>query len=139
MVCSAGTTTPNVERPDVSAWVAWSATQIGAACATPSAVIDQTLHKTRFCARHAGVSLNKRERNVLQRLLGDGDGGLLGRLNAEKYVNMTGASKATATRDLASMLSAGLLWTTGQGKGLRYFVSMPGWSHGVAASERPGI
>jgi hypothetical protein len=25
----------------------------------------------------------------------------------------------------------GLLWTTGQGKAVRYYVNVPGWTHGV--------
>lgn len=60
-----------------------------------------------------------------------GDGGFPGGLNADKYMKMTGVSKATATRDLAGMVAAQLLWTTGQGKGMRYYVNVPGWTHGV--------
>ena len=47
---------------------------------------------------------------------------------------MTAVSKATATRDLTEMLAEDLLWTQGQGKGLRYFINVPGWSHGVRAA-----
>ncbi len=73
-------------------------------------------------------------------LLDDGDGGFLGGLNAEKYMKITGASKATATRDLSAMLAADLLWTRGQGKSLRYFINVPGWGHGVAPEgEQPRL
>jgi Fic family protein len=68
---------------------------------------------------------------VLQRLLDDGDGGFAGGLNADKYMKMTGASKPTATRDLAAMVAAGQLWTAGAGKAVRYYIAMPGWTHGV--------
>ena len=90
------------------------------------------LEKSRFWADHADVSINARQRKVLQRLLDDGDGGFLGGLNAEKYMKMTGASKATATRDLSALRTAGLLRTTGVGKALRYQVDVPGWTHGLA-------
>jgi Fic family protein len=52
-------------------------------------------------------------------------------LNVDKYIKLTGTSKPTATRDLADLVRHGLLWTTGQGKAVRYFVNVPGWTHGV--------
>ena len=48
---------------------------------------------------------------------------------------MTGASKATATRDLAALVEANLLWAMGRGKGVRYFVNVPGWMHGQGERE----
>ena len=117
---------------DVTEWVDWFAQQIGAACVRSSQVIDRAIEKSRFWAGHAAIELKPRQRKVLQRLLDDGDGGFAGGLNAEKYMKMTAVSKATATRDLAEMLAHQLLWTRGQGKGLRYFINVPGWSHAVA-------
>lgn len=116
---------------DATDWVAWFARQISAACKRSSEVIDRAIEKSRFWASHARIDLKPRQRKVLQRLLDDGDGGFEGGLNAEKYMKMTAVSKATATRDLAEMLAEHLLWTQGQGKGLRYFINVPGWSHGA--------
>lgn len=116
---------------DVTAWVAWFVEQIGAACMRSGQVIDRAIEKSRFWAGHATAGLRPRQRKVLQRLLDDGDGGFEGGLNAEKYMRMTAVSKATATRDLTEMLAANLLWAHGQGKGVRYFINVPGWSHGV--------
>lgn len=114
---------------DVSAWVVWFVQQYQQACDHTGALIQAALEKSRFWAQHAAVVLNARQRKVVQRLLDDGDGGFLGGLNAEKYIRMTGASKATATRDMAQLVHEGLLFTRGQGKALRYFVSVPGWTH----------
>jgi Fic family protein len=94
-------------------------------------VFDRAIGKARFWVDHAGIELNERQRKVLQRLLDDGDGGFLGGLNAEKYTKITSTSKPSATRDLADLVKAGLLWTTGKGKALRYYVNVPGWAHGV--------
>lgn len=116
---------------EVTAWVAWFAGQLALACERTSAVIDGAIGKARFWAGHATKPLSERQRKVLQRLLDEGDGGFLGGLNAEKYQKMTGVSKATATRDLSDLLRHGLLWTQGQGKALRYYINMPGWTHGV--------
>jgi Fic family protein len=127
---------------DATDWVVWFAHQYARACEHSSQVIDGAIEKARFWAHHAGIHLNERQRKVLQRLLDDGDGGFLGGLNAEKYTKITGTSKPSATRDLAALVRAGLLWTTGQGKAMRYYVKVPGWTHGVdrdAAEDAPGM
>ena len=116
---------------DVTPWVQWFVRQCTAAYAAANQVIDQALEKRRFWERHDASGLNERQRKVLQRLLDAGDGHFLGGLNAEKYTKLTGASKATATRDLADMVRQGQLWTAGAGKALRYYVNVPGWTHGV--------
>lgn len=117
---------------DVSEWVVWFAQMWGLACEHASNLVDNALAKSRFWASHTQVVLNPRQRKVVQRLLDDGDGGFLGGLNAEKYMKITSTSKATASRDLGALVQAQLLWTTGQGKALRYYVNVPGWTHGVA-------
>jgi Fic family protein len=114
---------------DVSGWVLWFVQQYRHACEHTGSLIQIALEKSRFWSQHAAVVLNARQRKVVQRLLDDGDGGFLGGLNAEKYTKMTGASKATATRDMAHLVNEGLLFTRGQGKALRYFVNVPGWAH----------
>jgi hypothetical protein len=81
------------------------------------------LINSRCCAQGRGL--------LTAYLLDSGDGGFVGGLNAEKYIHLTGASKATATRDLAELVAQGRLWTKGAGKALRYFVNVPGWTHGV--------
>ncbi|HSW17301.1 MAG TPA: Fic family protein [Ramlibacter sp.] len=122
---------------DATRWVEWFATQISAACVRSGDIIDRAIEKSRFWARHSAISLADRQRKVLQRLLDDGDGGFLGGLNADKYMKMTGVSKATATRDLTTLLAQGLLWTLGQGKGVRYFINVPGWRHGALTDVDP--
>ena len=123
---------------DATDWVVWFATQYAHACKRSSRVIEFAIEKARFWFTQAGAGLNERQRKVLQRLLDDGDGGFLGGLNAEKYTKITGTSKPTATRDLADLVSESLLWTTGQGKAIRYYVNVPGWTHGVGdASIEP--
>lgn len=94
---------------------------------------DHDAHRRRFDL--AAVRLNERQRKGVQRLLDDGDGGLLGGLDAEKCGKMTGASEPTATHDLAALVRQGLPWTTGAGKALRYHVAVPGWTHGLASHD----
>lgn len=120
---------------DVTAFVTWFADAFGKACSRSMDVMQATLDKSRFWAAHARAPLNDRQRQLLKRLLDAGDGGFLGGLNVDKYLKMTTASKATATRDLSDLLQRGLLHTTGQGKALRYYLSVPGWAHGREDSK----
>ncbi len=120
---------------DVTSWVRWLVQQFAAACRHASGVIQSALLKRAFWDQHASHLTQERSRKVVQRLLDDGDGGFLGGLNADKYMKMTGTSKATATRDLTALVSSGVLWTAGAGRALRYYVNVPGWTHGVDQSS----
>ena len=118
---------------DVTDWVHWFVTQCADAYLSAVRIIDQAIEKRRFWEQHPSHTLPDRQRKVLQRLLDDGDGGFLGGLNADKYMKMTGVSKATATRDLSQMVLAGQLRSHGQGKAIRYYIQVPGWTHGLAS------
>lgn len=122
---------------DVTEWVRWFVGRCADAYAAAGKVIDEALEKQRFWQNHLGTPFNERQRKVLQRLLDAGDGGFDGGLNAEKYIKMTGASKATATRDLAEMVRGGQLWRLGEGKAVRYYLSHAGWRHGVRLPGEP--
>lgn len=119
-------------KPDVTVWVRWFADALAQACARTTGIMLSALYKQRFWAAHAATPLNERQRKVVQKLLDAGDGGFLGGLNAEKYIKITGASKATATRDLAALLRHGLLRVQGSGKATRYQVNVPEWRHAGA-------
>ena len=112
---------------DVTAWVAFFLEQLAQACIASQASIDVALEKNRFWAAHRHRELNERQRKALTALLEAGKGGFEGGMRAEKYANLTGTSKATATRDLTDLAQAGLLVATGQGRGTRYWINLPGW------------
>ena len=71
---------------------------------------------------------NLRQRKTLQKLLDAGDGGFLGGMTAEKHSKITGASKATATRDLTKLLAKGALISRGAGKASKYYIHVVGWN-----------
>jgi len=122
---------------EVSAWVMWFVAQLVAACRHACGVLEVAQQRSRFWVVHSAVALNTRQRKVVLRLLDAGNGGFLGGLNAEKYIKLTGASKATATRDMAQLVQQGLLFSRGQGKATRYFVNVPGWTHTTVEGEGP--
>lgn len=111
---------------DVTSWVKWFTRQCSAACQHSSQILDAAISQRQFWELHQCSGMQDRQRKVLQWLLDDGDGGFLGGLNVEKYIQMTQVSKATATRDLAQMVTHGQLWSGGVGKAVRYFINMPG-------------
>lgn len=100
---------------DVTAWLAWFLTQLAAACGRAEHTVERTLYKARFWLRFRELPLSERQRKVLNRLLDAGAGGFEGGLTARKYMGMTKASKATATRDLADLAQVGCLVPTGKG------------------------
>ena len=120
---------------DVSPWVQWFVQALTRACINSQAVVHHALQKAQFRLRAAQRSINPRQTRVLERLLEAGHlqigGGFLGGLTNEKHAKMTGASKATATRDLADLLAKDLLRVEGVGKATRYAVNVPCWEQPV--------
>jgi len=116
---------------DVSEWVIWFAHACELACEASCEMMKNAIEKSRFWAQHSDVQLNERKKKIIQRLLDDGDGGFLGGLNAEKYLKITGSSKATATRDLSDLVESKMLFSVGQGKALRYYINIASWTHGL--------
>lgn len=116
---------------EISDWIIWFANACEQACEASCRLMVDALGKSSFWNHYSHITLNERKKKVIQRLLDDGDGGFLGGLNAEKYIKLTGASKATATRDLSDLLEAGMLFSNGQGKAVRYYINVSGWNHGI--------
>jgi Fic family protein len=113
---------------DVTPWLLFFIGQFRLACVMSQQVIGTAIDKNRFWAAHAQHDINERQRKVVKRLLDAGIAGFEGGMSAEKYGHLTGASKATATRDLVQLQKLGLLVTTGQGRATRYWVNLPGWA-----------
>jgi Fic family protein len=82
-------------------------------------LVALTLAKTRFFDRYAN-KLNARQHKVITKMLNQGVSGFEGGMNARKYSRITGASKATATRDLQDLREKGILILHGGGRSTRY-------------------
>lgn len=103
---------------DVTEWVVWFIIQFEAACQQSASIVRAAVDKAHFW--RAAPEMNERQKKVVQKLLDAGLGGFEGGMSAAKYINITGASKATATRDLADLAERGVLAVVGQGRGTRY-------------------
>ena len=122
----------NLERAqrggtDVTDWVCWFMEQMQAACEQASTVVDHTLVKVRFWLAHGHKALNERQRKAMNLLLDAGPGGFDGGMSTKKYEHVTGASRATASRELIDLEAMGLLERVGGGRSTRYYVRMAEW------------
>lgn len=86
-------------------------------------LIEFTLQKVRFFDRYR-EQLNGRQIKVLTRMLDSGPEGFEGGMSAKKYMTITKASKATATRDLQDLAQKGALSLIGGGRSTRYSVNL---------------
>lgn len=85
--------------------------------------------------RRLGDRLNPRQAKALRRLFRAEPEGFEGGLSAGNYRRITGATPATATRDLAGLVPLGALHRSGAGRHTRYRLALP--SPDEASSRAP--
>lgn len=104
---------------ETTAWIRWFAGIVLQAQQDAEDRIRFVLRKSRFF-QHFEHELNERQLKVVHRMFEAGPEGFAGGMNARKYIALTGASKATATRDLQHLAQLGALVPTGGGRSTRY-------------------
>jgi Fic family protein len=109
---------------EITPWLSWFAGIALEAQARTQTRVEFLIDKTRLLDRLRD-QLNERQEKALLRMLREGPGGFKGGLSAGNYAAITGASPATATRDLAGMVSKGALLRTGERRHARYAIAIP--------------
>ena len=112
---------------DVTRWMVWFIAQVRAACEQASVAMDASIEKARFWYSHRDKELTPRQRKVINALLDAGPKGFEGGMSTKKYEHLTGASRATSSRDLIELAHAGLLRQDGAGRSTRYRLEIDGW------------
>lgn len=107
---------------EATAWVEFFAEAILQAQKESLSLLNFVIAKSKLFVKLAG-HLNERQEKVLLRLFQEGPNGFQGGLSAEKYIKISGASRATATRDLAELVALGALVKTGELKQTRYWLN----------------
>lgn len=107
----------------ITPWVTWFVNMVLEAQTQAEELIDFTLKKTRLFDRIRD-QLNDRQIQILRRMLEEGPDGFEGGMNAKKYMTITGASKATATRDLQDLAEKNILVPTGGGRSTHYRINL---------------
>ena len=112
------------KRNEITDWLAWFAGITIEAQQRTLALIEFLIDKAKLFDRLKG-QLNDRQQNALLRMFKEGPDGFKGGLSAGKYNTITGASPATATRDLVDLMEKGALVRTGELRHARYNLSVP--------------
>ena len=107
---------------DVTPWVGWFATRVQRAGEAAAAHTQSAADKTALWSHlnTAHPDLSAAQRKSLGKLFDAGPDGFAGGMSTEKYVHLTGVSRATAYRELTDLTERGLLERAGQGRGTRY-------------------
>jgi Fic family protein len=100
-------------------WLCWFAAITIEAQRRLEANVEFLIEKTRLMDRLRGT-LNGRQEKALSRMLREGPEGFRGGLSAGNYASITGASPATATRDLADLVGKNVLSRMGERRHARY-------------------
>lgn len=108
---------------EITPWVEWFVRIVLEAQIQAEEQIGFTLKKTKLFARFKD-ELNERQLRILRRMLEEGPNGFEGGMSAKKYMTITGASKATATRDLQDLAEKNILISTGGGRSTHYTVNL---------------
>lgn len=113
----------NNKDTEITDWLIYFAETVLQAQATTIARVDFYVAKARFYERFR-EQLKTRQSKVIARMFLEGIDGFKGGLSAENYVSISGASRATATRDLQDLVEMGAVTRTGVLKGTRYHLAL---------------
>ena len=108
---------------EITAWLGYFADTVLQAQDTTQCMIDFLIQKTKLYDR-VKSQLNERQEKALARIFHEGMDGFKGSLSAENYISITGAARATATRDLQDLVNKGGLNRTGALKSTRYHLNI---------------
>jgi Fic family protein len=111
------------ETMDATRWVEYFSDTILETQERGFRLVEFVLAKTRLLNRLRG-RLNPRQQKALLRMFAEGIDGFKGGLSSSNYQSITGASPATATRDLADMVAKGALVKTGEHRSTRYWLPL---------------
>ncbi len=112
-----------VKSPDITEWLLYFAETVLAAQEYTLQKIDFVIQKTKLYDR-VRDQLNARQDKAVKRMFKEGLAGFKGGLSADNYMKITGASPATATRDLADLVEKKALYRTGVLRHTRYFLNL---------------
>ena len=113
----------NNKDMEVEGWLVYFAETVLEAQAHTQRLIDFLIAKTKLYDR-VRDQLNERQARAVERMFREGPDGFRGGLSAGNYITITGASRATATRDLADLVEKGVLVASGALKSTRYTLNL---------------
>jgi Fic family protein len=105
---------------DITPWLQWFLACLGRAFDGTETTLAAVMHKARFWERAARLSINDRQRSILNGLLD----GFTGNLTTKKWATLAECSHDTALRDIQGLIDQGLLKKgAGGGRSTSYSLS----------------
>ena len=108
---------------EITGWLEYFCATVIEAQKQSQIMVDFLIEKTKLYDRLRG-KLNERQQRALARIFREGTDGFKGGLSAANYIAITGATRATATRDLSDLVEKEALVQTGTLKSTRYWLSI---------------
>lgn len=90
---------------DITEWIEWFLECLDRALSATSVTLAGVLQKSRFWEKHKEISLNERQRIMIQKLLN----GFVGKLSSSKWAKMAKCSSDTAVRDINDLVKKDIL------------------------------
>ena len=108
---------------DITGWMIWFVGCLGRTIENTEGNLAAILAKARFWERIADISINERQRKVINLLLGD----FQGNLTSSRWARITKCSQDTAGRDITALVSHGILARGPQGGRSTNYVLVKEW------------
>ncbi|MBI5274609.1 MAG: Fic family protein [Chlamydiales bacterium] len=96
---------------DVTCWIEWFFRCLGTAIEDASSTFARVLYKSQFWESLTEVSLNERQRKIINRMLD----GFEGKLTSSKWAKIAKCSQDTAYRDILDLIDRGILMKNSDG------------------------
>lgn len=96
---------------DITLWLEWFLKCLGRAIAGANDTLKAVLYKAQFWESIAEISLNARQKKIINQLMG----GFEGKLTSSKWAKITKCSQDTAYRDILELLNLGVLTKNPEG------------------------
>lgn len=125
------------QHNQITEWLAWFAGIVIEAQRCTTANVEFVIEKTKLLDR-LRHQLNPRQEKALLRMLHEGPEGFKGGLSAGNYMTVTGASPATATRDLLSLVEQAALIRSGEHRHARYHLPIAPRKISAVTIDRDG-
>jgi Fic family protein len=113
----------NNKDNEITDWLIYFANTVLEAQQNTLKRVDFYIAKAKFYDRLRG-RFNERQEKAIARMFREGIDGFKGGLSAENYITITGASRATTTRDLHDLVEKAALTKTGDLRYTRYHLNL---------------
>lgn len=123
---------------DLTKWLSWFLSCHEHAMQEAQTTINKVMGISRFWQNVSHLDMNTRQRKALSKLLEAGEDGFEGGLTAKKYQGMSKGSRATVTRDLADLVTKGVLSMEGERRTTKYRLNWE-YTKEVLAREKPAL